>query len=124
MGARKLKDKESGDPRFLALLDEMAKVHRKKSADYGLGDSPLANLRASAEFGVPPWKATIIRLNDKVTRLKAFCQNGTLHNEGVEDSLVDISNYALGLDPLPRRGRGPSLGPRAPVRPPASPTPR
>ena len=41
------KDKVSGDPRYHALLREMAELHNKKSADYGLGADFLANVRAS-----------------------------------------------------------------------------
>jgi hypothetical protein len=62
-----------GDPRYLALLDEMRALHLRKVADYGMGQDPLYNLHASVEFGVPPWKATILRANDKWTRIKAFC---------------------------------------------------
>lgn len=83
-----------GDSRFKIILDEMWELHQKKATDYGLGADHLANLRASSEFGIEPWRATLVRMNDKVTRLKTFCQNGALANEGVEDSLIDIASYA------------------------------
>lgn len=85
----------SGDPRFHAILTDMARLHAKKAADYGAGDDPLANLRASAEFGVEPWLATLVRMNDKVTRLKSFAVHGRLANEGAEDSLMDLAAYAI-----------------------------
>jgi hypothetical protein len=34
-------------------------------------------------------------MNDKVTRLKTYAVKGTLANEGVEDSLLDIAAYSL-----------------------------
>lgn len=84
-----------GDPRFLELLQQMAELHAKKQADYGTGKDPFANVRASQEWGIKPWVGALVRMNDKVTRLKTYCQKGTLQNEGVVDSLLDISVYAL-----------------------------
>lgn len=84
-----------GNQAYLKLLDDMRELHLKKAADYGTDKDPLANLRASAEFGVPPWRAAVIRFGDKVSRLKTFCQKGTLANEGVEDTLKDAAAYAL-----------------------------
>lgn len=87
---------DGGDPRFLALLDEMRAMHLAKSADYGRrGVDPLANLRASQEFGIPSWVGAMLRANDKVTRIKSFILNGELKNESVEDSLKDLAAYAL-----------------------------
>jgi hypothetical protein len=85
----------AGDPQFHAILQEMGEVHERKSSDYGSGKDPLANLRASAEFGVEPWRATLVRFNDKVQRLKSFCENGRLACEGVEDAMLDAANYAV-----------------------------
>lgn len=87
--------KPAGDPRFLALLDEMATLHRAKSSDYGAGQDPLANLRASARFGISPWKATLIRMGDKMTRLESFAVKGELANESFEDTLRDLACYSL-----------------------------
>ena len=84
-----------GDARFHALLRELGELHAKKAHDYGRGGDPLANLRGSAEWGVPPWRGALIRLGDKVHRLKSFSQNGNLANEGVVDSLMDLAAYAL-----------------------------
>jgi len=84
-----------GDPRFHALLKEIGDLHDRKQADYGADEDPFANVRASAEFGVEPWVGALIRLNDKVTRLKSFARRGTLANESAEDSMQDISVYAL-----------------------------
>lgn len=83
-----------GDPQYLALLDEIREMHLSKSHDYGFRD-PLANLRAAEELGIRPWIGCLLRANDKVTRIKSFIQSGTLKNESVEDSLLDIASYAL-----------------------------
>ena len=84
-----------GDPRFHRLIDELLRLHIKKAQDYGTDGDPLANLRASAELGIPPWKASIVRLRDKFQRLAAYCTNGKLANEGVRDTLIDMAAYSL-----------------------------
>lgn len=84
-----------GHPVYLRLLEEMRELHVRKAADYGRGTDPLANVRASVEFGVPNWVGAMIRANDKVQRIKSFLANGTLKNESVEDSLKDLAAYAL-----------------------------
>lgn len=81
---------------FLALLDEVAEMHRTKSHDYGSADDPLANIRNGAEFvGIEPWRASMVRLSDKVTRLASYNRTGRLNHESVEDSLLDLASYAL-----------------------------
>jgi hypothetical protein len=37
----------------------------------------------------------VVRLNEKMVRSKSYLKNGSLANEGVEDSLIDAANYAL-----------------------------
>jgi hypothetical protein len=73
----------------------MREVHLKKAHDYGIGKDPLANCRGSERFGVPGWVGTMIRAMDKVTRIQAFIEKGELKNESVDDSLIDLANYAL-----------------------------
>lgn len=86
---------EAGDPRFHALLREIGRLHDRKQADYGRAEDPFANVRASADFGVAPWVGAMIRANDKMRRIQRFAQRGRLHNERVEDSLMDLAVYAL-----------------------------
>lgn len=88
-------DSPQGDAGFIAILDEMRALHIKKGADYGNGKDVLANVRACEEFGVLAWKGAILRASDKMSRLKTFCKTGKLANEGVEDSLIDLANYAV-----------------------------
>ena len=80
--------------RFHQILKELGDLHDKKQLDYGRGNDPFANVRASLDWGVPAWVGAMIRLNDKVKRLQSFSIKGSLANEGVEDSLRDISVYA------------------------------
>ena len=80
--------------RFHDILGEWGDLHDRKQADYGSGDDPFANLRQSKLFGVEPWRAALIRLCDKISRLQTYAQTGTLANEGVVDSFDDIGVYA------------------------------
>jgi len=89
------KDRNLGDPRLHALLKEIGDLHDRKQADYGTSGDPFANVRSSQEFGVPPWIGALVRMNDKVTRLKMFASRGTLANESARDSMKDIAVYAL-----------------------------
>lgn len=70
-------------------------MHVKKGADYGTGKDIFANVRASEEFAIPGWQGAVLRANDKMSRLKSFFQNGKLENESIEDSLLDLANYAV-----------------------------
>ncbi len=81
--------------RFHELLESCGKLHDQKQTDYGNPGAPFANLEASQEFGVPNWLGSLIRLNDKVNRLKTYAKTRKLANEGVADSLQDIAVYAL-----------------------------
>jgi len=83
---------------FFDLCDSLKEMHRRKSSDYGCptGTDPLANIRNGAKFvGIPAWKAAMVRLSDKVTRLATFNVTGRLENEPVEDNLFDLASYSL-----------------------------
>jgi hypothetical protein len=81
--------------RFHELLEQIGKLHDRKQADYGKGDDPFANVRASSEWGMPAWVGAMVRLTDKVKRLQKFAVSGRLANELPEESFEDIAVYAL-----------------------------
>lgn len=81
---------------FYELCDQLKETHRLKSTDYGSADDPLANIRNGAKFvGIDPWRAAMVRLSDKVTRLETYCRTGSLTFESFEDTCVDLASYAL-----------------------------
>ena len=84
-----------GSDRFHELLEEKGLLHDRKQADYGTVGDPFANVRASTEWGIPPWVGAMVRLNDKVRRLQSLVRNGKLENESATDSLDDIAVYAI-----------------------------
>jgi hypothetical protein len=81
--------------RFHELLGEAGITHDRKQADYGRGDDPFANVRASEDWGVDGWVGAMVRLTDKVKRLQSLRNKGYLANESALDSFMDIAVYAL-----------------------------
>ncbi len=84
-----------GDPRFDGWLTKLSRLHARKQHDYGAKTDPFSNVRASQDFGIKPWVGALVRLNDKMNRLKRFAERGTLANESATDSMQDIAVYAL-----------------------------
>jgi hypothetical protein len=66
-----------------------------KQSDYGRANDPFANVRASEDFGIEGWIGALVRMNDKMRRLQKAAQGGTMANESVEDSFMDLAVYAV-----------------------------
>ena len=88
-------DIRPGSREFLEVLDELRTLHLRKTMDYGVDEDALSNIRSSADVvNMPAWAGCILRISDKMHRLKAFFRRGTCEFDGVEDTLMDISCYA------------------------------
>lgn len=84
-----------GSREFVGVLDEIKDLHLRKTLDYGVDDDALSNIRESADVvNMPAWAGAILRISDKMHRLKAYFRRGTTEFDGVEDTLKDISSYA------------------------------
>ena len=81
--------------KFASVLRELQEMHDRKNADYGRPTDPFANVRAGEDFGVEPWVSAMVRGNDKMRRLQKAAKGGTLTNEGIEDSLIDLAVYTI-----------------------------
>lgn len=86
--------------RFLAdTLDRIQEVMRQKNTDYTGGDSsPFANFMVSEHLGLADARiGLLIRMVDKIQRLKTFIAKGELQvkGEGAEDAALDIVGYGL-----------------------------
>lgn len=89
-------EQQPGSLPFLELLEELRQLHLSKSQDYGSESDPLANIRQGAEFvGIEAWRGCMVRVADKVQRLKTYCRTGRLVHEGVRDTLLDLAAYSL-----------------------------
>jgi hypothetical protein len=84
-----------GSREFLDVLDELRTLHLRKTMDYGVDEDALSNIRSSADVvNMPAWAGCILRISDKMHRLKAFFRRGRCEFDGVEDTLKDIACYA------------------------------
>ena len=78
------------------LCEKAFALMKSKNNDYANSDDPFANFRASNIIaGVDPAKGIMIRLSDKLARIKTFLDKGSLNNESFEDSIVDSMNYLV-----------------------------
>lgn len=85
-----------GSLAFMEVIEELRQMHLRKSQDYGSNRDPLANVRAGAELvGIEAWRGCLVRVADKIQRLRTFCHDGRLANESVEDALLDLASYSI-----------------------------
>ena len=87
--------KRHGDPRFYALLDEIAELHSRKNHDYARDGEPFSNFNRARSFGVEPWRGVLVRMSDKWSRIEELSNGKTPKNESLRDSLVDNAVYSL-----------------------------
>ena len=81
--------------RYNKFWFRVREIRDKKGKDYGTAEDPFANIRGAQEFGVAPWIGAANSANDCLTRIKQYAKTGRLENESVEDSMLDLANYAL-----------------------------
>lgn len=79
---------------FRKLTDLMARYHEVKNHDYANAVDPLANLRKHGEYGI------VVRMDDKTSRLESFFgpkgrKALKVKDEKIEDTCIDLANYAL-----------------------------
>jgi hypothetical protein len=84
---------------FEALTSRMLEITRAKNSDY-TGDTsrPFKNFEMVETMGFATTEQGFLtRLTDKMMRVSSFVKNGTLkvNDEKVEDTLLDMANYAL-----------------------------
>lgn len=87
-------------------MSEMQDLIRRKNADYTNGAGPFANFKQAEDYGVDPFHGLMVRVGDKMQRIKSFCKQGKLEvkDEGIEDALKDLIGYSLiGLGMLHER---------------------
>ena len=89
--AKKMLSEDTNKATFESVLDEMKELHAKKDKDYG-----SAFHKSFEEFGVT---AGVVRLNDKMERVKSLVKNGKaeVKDDSLLDSLKDLGCYAVML---------------------------
>jgi len=80
-----------------AITKAMLITYEAKDTDYASNGKPMGNLRLSEKMGIAPWKAVLLRMSDKLSRIESFIQRGeySVEDEKVTDTLIDFANYAL-----------------------------
>lgn len=75
--------------RLEKLMAEMLEVYKAKNKDYGDSFS-----KSFEEFGLI---APVVRMNDKMNRIKSLSKKGgrQVKGESLRDSLMDLANYAM-----------------------------
>jgi len=100
---------------FLEFHDEMTirmrDVCEAKNADYAGpgGDNPFANFTRVESMGIATTvQGFLTRMTDKLSRLASFSAAGALQvkDESVEDTCLDLANYAVLLAGYLRQQRG------------------
>jgi hypothetical protein len=91
-----------GHKRFYELLREMERIHDAKNSDYADSASdPLRNFRACEDAGISAFDGCLTRLSDKYMRVMNLAKKGRegrkvgVLSEAIEDTLLDLSCYAL-----------------------------
>jgi hypothetical protein len=81
-----------------AICNKAFDIVEAKNHDYrgGTGD-PFANFRGSVSFGIEPIVGILLRMQDKMMRIKTFAEKNQLlvKGEGVQDAILDIINYGI-----------------------------
>jgi hypothetical protein len=79
-------------------LGEVLEMVRQKNNDYTAGtEDPFSNFRLATLEGVEPEVGLMIRVQDKMQRLRTYISRGELmvEGEGFEDAIHDIIGYML-----------------------------
>ena len=101
-------DLRPGSKEFLAVLDELRSLHLAKTLDYGVDEDALSNIRSSADIvNMPAWAGCVLRMMDKMHRLKAYFRRGKCEFDGLSDTLKDIACYAVIAEVLRRESGTP-----------------
>jgi len=82
----------------IKMCERAREIMEAKNHDYTCGSAdPFANFRLTEAMGISPVKGVLIRLMDKIQRIRSFDELGKLavDGEGVDDACLDILNYVV-----------------------------
>ena len=82
---------------FEKIIGKMLAIHKAKNHDYS-AKGQFGNFAESEKVGIPAWKGAFVRLQDKYTRaanLIARDGQAKVLDEKLEDTLLDLANYAV-----------------------------
>ena len=74
-----------GSAEFCAVLDEIKQLHLRKTLDYGCDEDALSNIRSSSDvINVSPWAGCVLRISDKMHRLRSYFRRGRVDSDGID----------------------------------------
>ena len=78
-------------------FESCKRIIKAKNADYADNDDPYSNFRTASLFGVHPATGILLRVMDKIQRIKSFVEKNKLEVQGesFEDACDDIINYMV-----------------------------
>jgi hypothetical protein len=84
----------------IETTEKCRKVMESKNSDYTGGaqaTDALANFKAAQTLGMHPVMGLLLRMQDKIQRVRSFVADGSLRVSGetVEDAFEDMVNYAI-----------------------------
>lgn len=81
---------------FRKIMEDLCELHEAKNHDYAGGEY-LSDLISSKRAGIEPWKNTLLRIQQKMSRLESFAKQGEFKvtEEKVEDTCKDMAVYAI-----------------------------
>lgn len=87
----------NGSPYFIEAVFKAIEICSKKNADYTANAHPLANFLLAKEFGIDPVDGLLLRMLDKIQRIKSYKTQGKLQvgNESLIDAFMDLGNYSF-----------------------------
>ena len=83
------------NPAFYKVLAEMGEVHNKKNQDYADEGNPYSNFEGAAKLANVSVDTVFQALiGIKVERLRQLTSGKTPNYESIDDTLLDLANYA------------------------------
>lgn len=95
--AQMLMDLRQYNPPYFEMISNIIKTHLKKAHDYAKSGDPYSNFRHSAAIaGVDPLTVFLVMIGVKIARLNSLYSEGKEpNNESIEDTWLDLANYAI-----------------------------
>ncbi len=85
-----------------SMCEDAREIIRKKNMDYCVGNAegthdPYANFRNSESVGVKGELSILVRVMDKIQRVRSYIERGSLEvkDEGLYDAVQDTINYMI-----------------------------
>jgi len=91
-----LKKLQQTPTKFSLLLEQMARIHASKSADYSKATDPYSNFKYAAQVAdVPIYKVYLVLLGIKFARILQLLETDQIpNNESINDTFLDSATYA------------------------------